>query len=105
MSSAADKALPPATTHRLGLDFLSAEQRETLRQTLRLSRREAMVVDLALSDLSEATIALTLGISRHTVHTHLDRIYQKLRVHSRCQLALRLFRTYAGEVTRSGPNI
>lgn len=84
------------------LAFLSADDRLAISRALRLSPREATIVTLVLSDAHEEDIANTLGISKHTVHTHLDRIYRKLNVHSRCQLALRLFATYAASVTSTG---
>jgi len=78
----------------VALTFLSPEEWMALIRVLRLSPREATIADLAVGDNSDDMIAQQLGISRHTVHTHLDRIYTKLGVHSRCQLAVRIFRTY-----------
>ncbi len=80
--------------HIAALGFIPREHRQNLTKTLRLSPREDAIVELALSDVSEEVIASNLGISKDTVHTYLGRIYRKLNIHSRCQLALRLFRTY-----------
>jgi len=88
----------------VALTFLSAEEWMALIRVLRLSPREAMIADLAVGDNSDDTIAQQLGISRHTVHTHLNRTYTKLGVHSRCQLAVHLFRTYVATRTQPGPS-
>lgn len=53
-----------------------------------LSKREALVVELVLRDLSNKEIAEVLGISPRTVETYLhDRIPQKTGARSRMQLA------------------
>jgi len=61
---------------------------------LSLSRRELQIVQLVCRDDSEEDIASALGISRHTVHTYLDRLYRKLGVGSRAQLISVLFAAY-----------
>lgn len=40
---------------------------------------------------TEASIADELGISSHTVHTYLVRLYRKLKVSNRCELLIRVF--------------
>ncbi len=57
---------------------------------LQLSTREAQLVICAFDDEKESVIANRLGISPHTVHTHFERLYRKLSVHSRCQLLIRI---------------
>ena len=81
------------------LGFLSLGERNSLAVLLHLSPRELLVAELALSDSSDESIATTIGISKHTVHTHLDRIYKKTGVHSRCQLAMLIFRAYVTRMT------
>lgn len=61
---------------------------------LRLSPRELEVVRGVFECGCDPVIALRLGISPHTVHTHLDRIYRKLNLSSRCDLVLRVFAAY-----------
>jgi hypothetical protein len=39
-------------------------------------------------------VGIQLGLSKHTVHTYLARIYRKLAVNSCAQLTARLFVTY-----------
>lgn len=52
-----------------------------------LSKRELEVVDLIASGYSNAEIAGALFISVHTVNDHTKKIYRKLDVHSRLELA------------------
>jgi len=47
------------------------------------SRREVEILYLIAGDLSDKEIAVTLGMSRHTLRTHLSRLYRKHGVHSR----------------------
>jgi DNA-binding CsgD family transcriptional regulator len=47
------------------------------------SRREVEILYLIAGDFSDKEIALTLGISLHTLRTHLTRLYRKHGVHSR----------------------
>lgn len=62
---------------------------------LHLSPRQVEIVHDIMLDEHEQTIADRLGISNHTVHTHLKRIYVKLQVASRVELVTRLFTEYA----------
>ena len=50
-----------------------------------LSERERQVLDLLSHGHPEKQIADKLGISPHTVHTYIRRIYEKLQVHSHAQ--------------------
>jgi len=64
-------------------------------RSLGLSEREAQIAQLLLGDDNrEETIAATLAISPHTVHTYLERLYRKLGVTSRCQVVARMFQEY-----------
>lgn len=56
----------------------------------RLSRAEQRVVDLVLEGHSNASVATRLYLSKRTVDTHLGRIYKKLGIRSRSQLATAL---------------
>jgi DNA-binding CsgD family transcriptional regulator len=82
--------------------FSDVEWRE-LAESLELSDRELQIAKGVVADLKEATIASRLGISRHTVHTHLERLYRKLGVSSRNALLVRLFSTYIEANRRSTP--
>jgi DNA-binding CsgD family transcriptional regulator len=85
------------------VEFLPPQAWLALSRSLQLSEREAQVVRLILRDESEAGIATALGISSHTVHTHLERLYRKLNVTSRCQVVIRLFRAYVERDPSNGP--
>jgi DNA-binding CsgD family transcriptional regulator len=52
-----------------------------------LSPRERQICMLVVEGFSDANIAARLSIKEATVGSHLARIYRKLRVHSRVQLA------------------
>lgn len=54
---------------------------------LPLSVAERRVFDLMLPGLTEKEIAGRLGLSRHTVHTHVRKIYEVLAVRSRAELS------------------
>lgn len=52
-------------------------------ETDNLSPRETEILELLAKGLAYKEIAADLGISYSTVHTHIERIYDKLHVHSR----------------------
>ncbi len=54
-----------------------------------LTRRETEIVDLLPEGHTNKGIARLLGITEHTVETHLDRIFRKLDVQSRTEAACR----------------
>lgn len=82
---------PPTT-------FLPEPCWQSIVRSLGLSDREAQVAGLILGDGScETAMAASLSISPHTVHTHLERIYRKLRVTSRSQVVSRIFQLYVNQ--------
>ncbi|MGH8646828.1 MAG: helix-turn-helix domain-containing protein [Gammaproteobacteria bacterium] len=52
---------------------------------LRLSKRESEMAQMIVRDLTEVQIASLLGISHHTVHTHIEHIFRKSGTNSRTQ--------------------
>ena len=60
-------------------------------EALCLTGRELDIVRLLLDECDEDNVGETLGISRATVHTHLQRLYIRLRIHRRCDLVTRVF--------------
>ena len=58
--------------------------------SLGLSPRELQLVRGVFEDCTDFSIASGLGISSHTVHTHFERLHQKLGVANRAQLILRV---------------
>ena len=62
--------------------------------SLELSQREFQILQAVIDDQKESAIVANLGISSHTVHTHLERLYHKLGVTSRVTLVTRVFVEY-----------
>lgn len=56
----------------------------------RLTRREREIAELAAAGLPSAEIADRIVVGRRTVESHLQRVYTKLGVHSRSELAAAL---------------
>ena len=69
---------------------------------LGLSPRESQIVRHVLVDEKEKAVAFKLGISAHTVHAHLKRVYWKLGVSSRVELVVRVFREYVAYARQNG---
>lgn len=61
-----------------------------LRRRFAFTAREAEVAALLIERRTDAEIAEALGISWHTVRSHIERIFAVLRCHSRRQAAERL---------------
>lgn len=74
--------------------FLSQQAWDYIARKLGLSHREQQIARGILADRKELAIARRLGISEHTVHTHLERLYRKLGVSSRLQLVILLARRH-----------
>ncbi len=70
---------------------IAADEWQRAATTLKLSPREAAIAEILIVGNSEAQAAKMLGISRHTVHAHVKRIFRKVGVRSRVQLANRIF--------------
>ena len=103
--------LPATTQHRSDPDHSSAwiggrpsshlnnEEWRSIADSLGLSVRQLQIVRYVFDGLDEPSIANTLGISSHTVHAHLNRLYTKIRVTSRCELIVRVFLAYRSLVS------
>jgi len=74
--------------------MLTEKQWASIARTLDITPRERQVIQGLFNGYTESVIADGLGISTHTVHTHLDRIYRKLQVSCRCDLVVRVFAEY-----------
>jgi DNA-binding CsgD family transcriptional regulator len=72
------------TIRELGTDL------DAFRRRYRLSAREAQVAELVLQGFRNRDIAAALGITPATAKKHLTRIFEKVGVDSRVQLANRL---------------
>jgi DNA-binding CsgD family transcriptional regulator len=90
--------MPRATRSRPMLhdatSFITEADWGRISATLRLSSRESEIAFLLLADSSEHTIGDRLSISKHTVHSHIERLYRKLAIRSRSQLVVKLFEAY-----------
>lgn len=62
---------------------------------LKLSQRQVQIAQGIVNDEPDTRIAERLGISFHTVHSHLERLYRKTGVNSRVALAVRVLMVHA----------
>ncbi|MGB5401341.1 MAG: helix-turn-helix transcriptional regulator [Thermoanaerobaculia bacterium] len=74
--------------------LLSESTWSLLSYRLRLSPREVEIVRGLLNEKSESGIGQEMGISPHTVHSHIKRLYRKLKVASRGAAIARIFEEY-----------
>jgi DNA-binding CsgD family transcriptional regulator len=74
----------------------SDTQWQAVVERLQLSDREIEIVRGMFDDHKESAIAARLGISPHTVHTHVVRLYLKLGVRSRPELIMRVTAEHIG---------
>jgi DNA-binding CsgD family transcriptional regulator len=85
---------PPGRDGRLanpkGFKVFKQRAWASIVRSLNLSKREQQLVRGVFEDRTDHTIASGLGISRHTVHTHFERLHTKLKVTNRAQLILRI---------------
>ena len=82
--------------------FLTDQEWSDLSAAMRLSQRERDIACHLMEGMREAAIGHCLGISVHTVHSHIRRVYGKMRVADRCGLAMRFFAGYA-EMAKGPP--
>lgn len=59
-------------------------------RSLKLSARELEITRGVFDNLTEGAIAGNLGVSENTIHTHLHRLFSKLRVTTRTQMVVRI---------------
>ena len=85
MESSSRSACPMAKS---GSAMLSSLAWRTIAKSLDLSKRQLQIVRAVFDDATEFAISQDLGISQHTVHTHLERIHKKLEVHDRVEIVL-----------------
>jgi DNA-binding NarL/FixJ family response regulator len=70
--------------------------------SLRLSMRQEAIVRLIAAGLSDKQIALRLGMSRHTVRTHIDRLFVKHGLHNRAELLMAWIVSIGGPSAHTG---
>ncbi len=83
-------ALPSrrAITRPVGSTMFSEQAWAEIACRLKLSGRELQIVRGIFDDETDFCIAQRLGISLHTVHTHVERLHRKLAIMNRPQLLL-----------------
>ena len=74
--------------------MFSPEAWEEIARRLKLSGRELQIVRGVFGDQKELTIADSLGVSAHTIHTHIQRLHRKLAIADRGQLLLCVMQEY-----------
>lgn len=95
-----DRVLPDALTGTLFSHIASesmSRPRETPEGAGRMTPREREVIDLIAEGSSNKRIARQLGISVHTVKSHMRNILEKLSLHSRLEVAAYVHRTRGDE--------
>ena len=75
-----------------GKEFLRPQEWAAVRATLHLTARQVEVAALLMEGLTRKAIARRLGIGVQTVRTHIDRLFENLRVKHPVELGLRLAR-------------
>ena len=97
---------PPAPAGKMpGSALLSGEAWAAVTHSLGLTEHQIAIIQAVFDDAKESTIAADLGISPHTVHTHLDRLHRKLGVHDRVELVLRVVTEYLSLTSRQGSTL
>jgi DNA-binding NarL/FixJ family response regulator len=93
------EVLPPDLTNTV-FSYIAqrsnAAPRSPDARAMRLTPREHEVIALIADGMSNKAIARALGISPHTVKSHVRNILEKLALHSRLQVALYAHDTGAG---------
>lgn len=85
-----------------GNGLLDAAAWKELGRRLGLSPRELQIARRLFAGDKESAIATALGLSAHTVHTHVERLYDKFDVDNRAALLVRLFAAFLALVASPG---
>jgi len=85
--------------------MLTAQAWDEVGEGLGLSKRQIQIIQAVFDDQTERAIGEALGISAHTVHTHLERLYHKLEIRDRAQLVLRVFDQFMARTTVAGSRL
>jgi DNA-binding CsgD family transcriptional regulator len=78
----------------VGSAMFSSPAWATIARSLQFSARELQIVRAVFDDQKENTMARALGISIHTIHTHVDRLHHKLAITDRTQLLQRVMQEF-----------
>ena len=92
-----DQSVPSAS--------LTAREWKAIGQAVPLSPRQLQIVRCLFDGLDEESTGRKLGISRHTVHINLNRLYSRLDVHTRSQLLVRVFLAHVSLSRQGEPSL
>lgn len=101
-AAAGTMTLSPEAASRLLDAAASGPAVEGVDRLALLSEREAEIAELVAEGLTNAEIAGRLFLSVPTVKTHLARVFEKLLVTNRVQVALLVYAARRGAVLREG---
>lgn len=85
---------PREHPHPPGSAIFSEQAWAAIARSLKLSGRELQIVRGIFDDATDVAIAQRIGISLHTVHTHVERLHHKLAITNRSQLLLRVMQEF-----------
>ena len=88
--AAGESVLPPSLTSSLFSQIVEkvvGEDRGSLMESVRMTKREREVTELIAEGLSNKEIAQRLSIATYTVKSHVHNILEKLALHTRLQVA------------------
>jgi DNA-binding CsgD family transcriptional regulator len=74
-------------------------------RSLTLSPRELQIVRGVFDDRTEFALAADLGISPHTVHTHIERLHQKLSGTDRVELVVLIMQEFISLTLAPGTDL
>lgn len=78
--------------------IISNDEWRAISDSLELSSRQFEILKHVVDGSDDAVTSEKLGISVHTVRSHIKRIRQKLGVHNRADLISRVFLSYLVDV-------
>jgi DNA-binding CsgD family transcriptional regulator/uncharacterized protein YkwD len=71
---------------------------------MRMTPRQAQIVDLVADGLSDKQIAAQLGLAQNTVRTHLQRLFRDCGLHNRAEAAARWIQLRDAELQARAPS-
>lgn len=81
-------------------NVLTVEQWQAIAWRLQLTPRQLQITRSIFDGLEERGVAQRLGISPHTVHAHINRIYMRQEVSSHSELLVKVFLAHLQEIAQ-----
>jgi DNA-binding CsgD family transcriptional regulator len=91
-----------SNTAQFGAEMFSNEAWVAIARECELSARELQIVQGIFENHTDDAMASNLGISRHTVHTYLGRLFRKLKATTRTQVVLRVMERFLALSSATG---